>query len=350
MSGNRKSKRRKIDREKPSPANIPTRRFSALGWAALGGPLSIVLFLLIFGGRIPYLTDYSAQEAKKAAEEICRFGKERMRTSQYQAAHTMFMEALKIKPDLPDAYINISQIYYLTGNIPQAIEWLERAIALDLPQKDLLFNNLGLLYAHSGDFPTALTMFERALSSGMKPEQVYNNIGTANLSQRNYPQAVEAYRAAIEHRPTVRSMYYETLRRVVAEYYGDEELEYVYRAAKGQLERGVMDEELAVYDSVSVFRFGRSAHRQAELYENLARALELNGEFDEAMKYCGEALKTKPNSANLHFQLGGLYFRKMKLNEARRHFERAVRLNPKLNSARLALEEVKRMIEGIREN
>lgn len=350
MSGKRNIKRWQIDTKKPSPAIIPTKRFSLLGWIVLLGPLSIVLFLLMFGGSIPYLTAYSSQEAKKAAEEICRFGKERMRTGQYQAAHTMFMEALKIKPDLPDAYINISQIYYLTGDIPRALEWLQKAIALDLPQKDLLFNNLGLLYARSGDPGTALKMFERALSSGMNPEQVYNNIGTANLSLGNYPQAVEAYRAAVDNRPTVRSMYFESLRRVVVEYYDNDELKEVYKAAKEQLYRGVTDEELAVYDSVSVFRFGRSPNRQAELYENLARTLELNGEFDEAMKYCGEALKIKPNSANLHFQLGGLYFRRMNLNEARRHFERAVRINPKLNSARLALEEVKRMIEGKREN
>lgn len=342
---NRKSGKKKAKKGKSSIRDVPMKRFSPLGWMVLLAPLSIVVFLLLFGNSIPFLVEQSSREAENNADTVCRFGKEEMKAGHYQGAYAYFIKALKIKPDYAEAHINLSQLFYLNGDIPKAIEWLHKAITFNPPQKDLIFNNLGLLYAQSGEFQTALNMFEQALSTGMKSEQVYNNIGTVNISLGNYVRAVEAYQAAIEHRPTVRSMYIEMLRKVAGECYDDEEQLYMYNAANEHLERGITDEELAVYDSVSVFRFARTEIRQAELYKNLSRALELNGELKEAIRYCEKALKLDANSPLIHYQLGNLYLKQMKLNQAHRHLQMAIRLNPRLNDARIALENVNRLIE-----
>ena len=341
----KKRRQNKPTKSKPEAVQPGKQRFSLLGWAVLLLPLSVVLFVLIFGSQIPYLRQHSSSEAEDAAEVLCRYGMENMRAKMYQSAYARFIKALQIKPDFADAYINIGQIYYETGNIPEAIKWLEKALSLNPPQKDLLFNNLGLLYAKQGNLQKALSMFEQALTSGMKAEQVYNNLGNVNASLGNYQAAVEAYNNAIASRPTVRSMYIEMLHKITIEAADEQGAELMYQAASQQLESGISDGELSVYDSISVARFSRTMEREAQLYKNLARALAAGGVIDKAIGIYESVLKVEPRSAQNHYQLADFLMRKGELEKARRHLETALKLNPRMQKAREALDELMQVID-----
>ena len=268
-------KKKRVKKEKIPIPPVPIKRSSPLGWIVLLGPLFIVSFTLLFGRSIPFLKEQAAVEAEDAAEMVCRAAEEDIRAGNYQSAYGRLMYALQIKPDYADAYINLGKIYYLSGDIPAAINWLQKAVSLDLPQKDLVFNNLGLLYAQQGEYQTALAMFERALATGLSLEQIYSNIGKVQLSLGNYDKAEEAFQAALDQRPTVRNLYLEMLRKTMIDYRGDEEHADVYRAAQEQIERGLTDQELAAYDDEIVARFGRTEQRQVELERSLAYARQM---------------------------------------------------------------------------
>ncbi|HDH57221.1 MAG TPA: tetratricopeptide repeat protein, partial [Bacteroidetes bacterium] len=168
-------KKKRAKKEKIPIPSVPIKQSSPLGWIVLLGPLCIVSFALLFGKSIPFLKEQAAVEAEDAAEMVCRAAEDDIRSGNYQSAYSRLMYALQIKPDYADAYINLGKIYYLSGDIPTAINWLQKAVSLDLPQKDLVFNNLGLLYAQQGEYQTALAMFERALATGLSLEQIYSN-------------------------------------------------------------------------------------------------------------------------------------------------------------------------------
>jgi tetratricopeptide (TPR) repeat protein len=276
-----KSARKKGGGEQHATPAIPTKRSSPVGWIVLLAPLSIVLFVLLFGDKIPFLTKQSAVESEDAARVVCDGADVDIKAGNYQAAYSKLRYALTIKPDYPDAHIKLGRLFYLNKNFPEAIDWMRRAVALDPPQKDLVLNNLGLLYAQQGDFETALSMFEQALATGLNAEQIYNNIGNVNLSLKNYDKAIAAFQAAVDHRPSVRSLYTEMLRKVLIDFRSEEDLAGVVQAASDHLDRGITNAELALYDAESIRRFGRTRERERELNRNLAMARALKAETSQ---------------------------------------------------------------------
>ncbi len=275
----RPSSNKKTGARKDLKPAVETKHTSVLGWMVLLCPSSVILFFLLFGGMIPFLSELAAIEAEDAAEIVCQGAVEDLRARNYQGAYSKLMYALQVKPDFVDAHIKLGRLYYLNNDIPTAITWLKKAVALDPPQKDLVLNNLGLLYARQKDYQTALSMFEQALSTGLNAEQIYNNIGNAHLSLGNYGEAVEAFEAALNYRTTLHTLYVEMLHKVLIDYSGDDEFVELVQTVRDHLERGVTGQELSVYNKEIVSRFSRSEQREEELRRNLSRALRLRGEI-----------------------------------------------------------------------
>jgi len=334
----------KKKKSKKSPESQFQKKYSPLGWIILLGPISIIAFLLLFGDSIPFLNRQSASEAKTQAESLVGTGKTYLHNGDYQNAYGYFMRAISVKQDFTEAYIFISQIYYLNDKITTAIDWLQKALAFNPPEKDLVLNNLGLLYAKKGEFIKAREMFEQALTVGMNTEMVYNNLGSVSLSLGDYAKAVEYYRFAVDSRPTVKSLYIESLRRAYIEYYHDEEDGYISVAAKKELSTEINEDDLARYDADIIEQFGRSKEREGELYSNLARALEMNGEIDEAFKNAAIALNYAPNSYEVQYRLGNLYLRKGMLEDAQRYINKSLKLNPNYEPARTAMQRISSII------
>ncbi len=254
-------------------SSVPQKTHSILGWITLLGPILIVLFVLLFGSQIPYLKEQSAVEAEDAAETVCLGADADLKAGDYQNAYGKFMYALQIKPDLVEAHLKLGRIYYLNKDISGAISWLQKAIALDPPQKDLILNNLGLLYAQQGEYVAALKMFEQALATGLNAEQIYNNIGNVKLSLGLHDEAIEAFKASIDARPTLRTLYLEMLRKVLIDFKDEADLLEIYQAAKAALESGVTDRELEAFDARILISYGRSPQREIELQTNLLKVM-----------------------------------------------------------------------------
>ena len=260
------------------------------------------------------------------------------------------MSALEIKDDFIDAHIYISQIFFINNDIATAISWLEKALAFDPPQKDLIFNNMGLLYAKKGEYLEAIKMFERALNVGTNSESVYNNLGTAHFSSGNFLKAVEYYGLAVECRPSLRNAYVESVQKAYIEFFKDEEFAYISEAANKHLQAGITDEDLSIYDEKIFEKYGREPVREAELLTNYARALDVTGRTDEAVEYLKIALRIAPKYHPGQFLLGTIYMKIGKLDDARTHLSSAVSLNPNHPPTQQALLQVNSMIQESQTN
>ncbi|MBL7190987.1 tetratricopeptide repeat protein [bacterium] len=320
--------------------------YSILGWIVLLVPLSIFMFVMLFGKSFSFLQEQSASEAKTAAESLCRFGEADMRARDYQSAYARFMEAVKIKPDYPQSYIDLAQLYYTKGSIDQAIGWLQKAIELDIHQKDLVMNNLGLLYAQRGEYDKALNMFEQALSAGIKTEHVYTNIGNVYLSLKDYQKAADYYQKALDQKPSLQSVYQEMLKKAADEFRDDEEYNEVYKTAEFILANGIDARELEIYDEEIVSRFARTAERESTLHFRLGYAYYLYGDLHNTLKHYKTAVDLNPQSPQAQYRLGSLYLELREFENAEKHLRKAVEISPELYEARVALENVKRMLRN----
>jgi tetratricopeptide (TPR) repeat protein len=316
-------------KRKKQTAEIQSRemRSSLLAWLIILAPLSVALFLLVFGDQIPFLREQSSQEARVAAENLWRFGQEKMRQGDYQNANFYFTKALKIKPNLAEAYISIAQIFFLNGKVDEAIATLNQALALNPPQKELAMNNLGLLYARKGDFDKALEIFQKALKVGIIDEQVCGNLGTVYMNLGKFPQAIEMYRSALKSEPTMQSRYREMLYKVIREYEDETEYASAWQSAEEQYQKGVPPEYYLAYDSDSIKEYARIQSQKASLLFRLGFALEMNGDLSQAESTYLQSLKLNPASLETNYRLGCLY---MKLNQptlARQYLQTTLRLN-----------------------
>lgn len=85
--------------------------------------------------------------------------------------------------------------------------------------------------------------------------------------------------------------------------------------------------------AAAVLREGVSAHPHAAvLLNNLAVALERNGEYDEARAVAERGLQEDPGLAQLHKNVGDLHYRAARYDEALEAYLRATKANPELGA------------------
>lgn len=83
---------------------------------------------------------------------------------------------------------------------PQAIEFLDRALALD-PENGHLYNSRAVANMSLNHYPPAAADLHKALSLQPDYADAHNNLATLYFQQQQYPQAITEYSRAIELNP-----------------------------------------------------------------------------------------------------------------------------------------------------
>lgn len=124
----------------------------------------------------------------------------------YTRAEEEFKEAIKMQPDIADAYLNLGNISGERGDRDRAMRYYERALAYG--QEPNAYNNMGIIYYDKGFYDKAIACFKRALSypDWAAPELGYMNMGNAYFMKKDYRRANEAWRQAVRRDPDNRMM------------------------------------------------------------------------------------------------------------------------------------------------
>jgi len=216
---------------------------------------------------------------------------------------------------------NIAFIYSSQGDYPRALEWYQKAIAInekvlgkEHPDTAAIYNNIAAVYERQGDYPGALECFQKALAISEKvlgkehPDTAttYNNIAAVYERQGDYPRALEWCQKAIainekvlgeEHPDTATT--YNNIAGVYSSQ-GDypEALEW-YRKA------------LAINEKV----LGKEHPETATTYNNIAFIYSSQGNYPEALEWCQKALainekvlgEEHPDTATTYNNIAGVY-------------------------------------------
>lgn len=95
---------------------------------------------------------------RRAALHCLNFGEKFIRERSWQNAVTWLKQAIKIQPDLYEAYYLLGQVYIELGLLEEAIETLDRAIRLR-PDDPTAHLKLGLAYIARHDWNAALGQY-----------------------------------------------------------------------------------------------------------------------------------------------------------------------------------------------
>lgn len=118
----------------------------------------------------------------------------------YDEAFAACQEALRIKPDYPEAYVTLGNILADQGQFDGAISAAREAIRLR-PNYAVAHNNLGIALHLKGEFNEAIAAGRKAIQLDPGFADFHNNLGRALQDNGQFEEAIAQRREAIRRRP-----------------------------------------------------------------------------------------------------------------------------------------------------
>ena len=219
-----------------------------------------------------------------------------------------FRRVLEIAPRHALARYNLALVLRRTDRLPEAIDELERALAIE-PRAEVHYT-LGVIHWHRGDLGGAARALRAAVAAQPDYADAHYALGAVLKSTRDWNGAAASLRRAIALRPDLASAHY-TLSQVL-ESSGDARGARAHLADAERLQlRAQVEQEAAVWTSVGT------------------RRLE-GGDPAAAVDCFQRAIGVFEAYAPAHYQMGRAFQRLKKEDAARAAFARARQLNPSL--------------------
>ena len=328
------------------------------------------------------------QAQVKAALEEAKTHYERQ---EWQLAVDACKRALDIQPEAAEAYATLGNACYAQGNYEEAQQAYTRAIALK-PDLAYVRANLGSICAQLNQPEEAIAHYQAAVEIRPKFPLVYRNWGQLYQNLEKWEDAADCYRQAIEIEPKFVPTYQKLAEALIAAEdwqgagniyqqaielesdavwaycgLGDalteqakwEDAAQAYKQAielepefPGLSEKlGDLFQKRLAYYSVQALESYRQAvranpdridlyHKILEITPNdvhvhlqLVRALERQGQLDEAIVFAQRALRIEPDAVEAHIGLGKVLAKHGQLADATTCYGRAIELAPNASFA-----------------
>ena len=213
-----------------------------------------------------------------------------------------------------EASIRLATILYRTGKRPEALGKLQVVLAREPNNEKALLVNGGFLLVENR-LKEALAMAKAASAANPKSTAAHTLLARVYVALRQPNEAIRAYQDVVRLNPRA--------------------TDAQIALSQLQLARGETDASLSAAREALM---GAPLNPNAQLV--VARALIDKNELGRAEVVLNALAKQVPDSAAVHTELGMVSGRQEKLDAARRHFERALTLQPGNNKALAGLMSV----------
>jgi len=111
-------------------------------------------------------------------------------------AEKTFQQVIQLRPQHAGGYLNLGAFYLQQQQVEKAIDMFSRAVAV-APDSYRGYSNLGAAYLYEAKYAEAIQPLRQSIA--IRPtSDAYNNLGTANLRLRRFPDAIGAYQEAVK--------------------------------------------------------------------------------------------------------------------------------------------------------
>ena len=262
----------------------------------------------------------AVQKAPAMYRAQVNWGKALQMADREEGAVLAYRRAIELEPGNGDAYNNMATVLHerAIGQeggesrlqlLGEAIDWYQLALERN-PGYEKIYQNLGDAYTQKGDLEGAIGVYEAALERAPQSGALWSNYGQTLYLVRRGEEAEKAFLRAIElmnERP-------EPFNNLGNLYSGRKDFPRaveMYRAA-----------------------LARAPEQEGDILVNLGDTYRGMGDSAAARETLNKALALEPELAEAHYQLGRVAGESGKLEEAGGHFRRALYLDSKHNRAR----------------
>ncbi|UAY52085.1 tetratricopeptide repeat protein [Ferruginibacter albus] len=139
--------------------------------------------------NLPY--SFKSAEAESLSIKAFDFSKEK----KYSTAIDLYHQAIRIEPDNPKLFFDISNCYENVGNLIEALLMLDTAISLDKANPNF-YSNRGLIYWKLYKDSSAISDYQEAIKLDSSNWVVYANLTIAYYTNNNMTKSCETLIAA----------------------------------------------------------------------------------------------------------------------------------------------------------
>ena len=204
----------------------------------------------------------------------------------------------------------------------------------DTPISVIAHNNLGLVYFNEGHYDQAFEEFEQALSLNPYAANVYANLGVLYVAQGLYQKAISVYEKAVMLKPK-KAKFYNNLGNL---YYRmlKESNPSTQAHSKGVIIGLLTVDEVQKLYQMSFNNYKKALQlntNDAEIHNNLGDLYYLEQSYQSALEEYTHAVKLNPYYAEAYNNLGLVYLKENNHADAQKAFSKAMELDPGLAEA-----------------
>lgn len=221
---------------------------------------------------------------------------------QLAQAHEIYHQVLKLSPDYFDALHMLGVIAAQTNNPMQAVEWLDKAIAID-PSSASAYSNRGNALSAMKLYEAAIASYDQAIALNPMHANAYANRGLALYELNQTQAAIESYSKAILIKPS---------------------------HADAQSNRGIALAELQQYDA-AIESFDKAiAINPHHAFAHCGRGVTLYelGQNLAAVECFNKAISGDPNYADAYANRGAALNELDQYQSAVQSYDRAIAIRP----------------------
>jgi tetratricopeptide (TPR) repeat protein len=122
-------------------------------------------------------------------------------------AETYYTKAIELNPELAQAYINLSDLYYKSGDIASAVGTLQRG-SYELENNLTIAHLLARVYIEDQRWEDAIIELERVLDGEPENYDAYYDLGHVYFELGDYEGAISNFENVVEYRQDSELLYY----------------------------------------------------------------------------------------------------------------------------------------------
>jgi tetratricopeptide (TPR) repeat protein len=238
---------------------------------------------------------HGAESVPLRLDDALARAEQHMQAGRLPAAEALCNEVLRARSDCAQALNLLGIVTHQKGQLPNAIDFMQRAVAADATVA-LYHGNLGEMYRLAGRPQDAIAATRRAIELRPDYPEAWSNLGVALYEMREFREAAGAHRKAIAAKPTF------------AEAHSN--LGNALHALRK------FDDAIDAYHHAIELRSDF-----ADAWANLGTTLHHSGRFDDGASALRRAIALAPHHANAHTGLGLLLLMRGDLGEGWDEYE-----------------------------
>ena len=125
----------------------------------------------------------------------------------FEHAENYFVKALELDPQLAQAYINLSDLYYKAGDLASAVGTLQRG-SYELQDNLTIAHLLARVYIDDQRWEDAIEELERVLDSEPENYDAYYDLGHVCFELGDYEGAISNFETVTEYRQDSELLFY----------------------------------------------------------------------------------------------------------------------------------------------